>query len=84
MKASHRNDIRGAASASRPVQLRIETWRLEMGGRVRSLSVRACLLSLAALALAVPSSAQSPAEIQQAVDAAYAKFRTLNEGKNAD
>ena len=27
---------------------------------------------------------QSPAEIQQAVDAAYAKFRTLNEGKNAD
>ena len=31
-----------------------------------------------------PSSAQSPAEIQQAVDAAYAKFRTLKEGKNAD
>ena len=29
-------------------------------------------------------SAQSPAEIQQAVDAAYAKFRTLKEGKNAD
>ena len=28
--------------------------------------------------------AQSPAEIQQAVDAAYAKFRTLKEGKNAD
>ena len=27
---------------------------------------------------------QSPAENQQAVDAAYAKFRTLNEGKNAD
>ena len=47
-------------------------------------SVRACLLGLAALALATPSSAQSPAEIQQAVDAAYAKFRTLKEGKNAD
>ena len=31
-----------------------------------------------------PSRAQSPAEIQQAVDAAYAKFRTLKEGKNAD
>jgi glutaminase A len=39
---------------------------------------------LAALALARPSSAQSPAEIQQAVDAAYAKFRTLKEGKNGD
>ena len=46
--------------------------------------VRACLLALGALALATPSRAQSPAEIQQAVDAAYAKFRTLNEGKNAD
>ena len=55
-----------------------------MGRHVRSLSVRACLLGLGALALAIPSSAQSPAEIQQAVDAAYAKFRTLKEGKNAD
>ena len=49
-----------------------------------SLSVGACLLASGALALAVPSSAQSPAEIQQAVDAAYGKFRTLKEGKNAD
>ncbi len=48
-----------------------------------SLSGRACS-ALGALALAIPSSAQSPAEIQQAVDAAYAKFRTLKEGKNAD
>ena len=55
-----------------------------MSRRVRSFSVRACLLGLGALALATPSSAQSPAEIQQAVDAAYAKFRTLKEGKNAD
>ncbi len=55
-----------------------------MGRHVRSLSVRACLLGLGALAFAIPSSAQSPAEIQQAVDAAYAKFRTLKEGKNAD
>ena len=55
-----------------------------MGRRVRSFSVRACLLGLGALAWAIPSSAQTPAEIQQAVDAAYAKFRTLNEGKNAD
>jgi glutaminase A len=55
-----------------------------MGERVRSFTVRACLLGLGVLALAIPSSAQSPAEIQQAVDAAYAKFRTLKEGKNAD
>ena len=49
-----------------------------------SLSVRACLVALGMLALSTPSRAQSPAEIQQAVDAAYAKYRTLNEGKNAD
>ncbi len=55
-----------------------------MGGRVRSLSARVCLIALAALALPIPSHAQSPAEIQQAVDAAYAKYRTLKEGKNAD
>jgi len=47
-------------------------------------SVRACLLALATLAWAIPARAQSPAEIQQAVDAAYAKYRTLREGKNAD
>ena len=55
-----------------------------MSRRVRILAVRACVLGLGALALATPSSAQSAAEIQQAVDAAYAKFRTLKEGKNAD
>jgi len=55
-----------------------------MCGRVRRFSVRACLLGLGALALAVPAHAQSPADIQQAVDAAYAKYRTLREGKNAD
>ena len=51
---------------------------------LRRFSVRACLLGLGALAVAIPARAQSPAEIQQAVDAAYAKFRTLKEGKNAD
>jgi glutaminase A len=49
-----------------------------------SVAVRACLLGLGALVLAVPSSAQPPAQIQQAVDAAYQQFRTLQEGKNAD
>jgi glutaminase A len=55
-----------------------------MGRPVRRFSVGACLLGLGALAVAIPAHAQSPAEIQQAVDAAYAKFRTLKEGKNAD
>ncbi len=55
-----------------------------MGRHVRSIAVRACLLGLGALAQATPSSAQPPAQIQQAVDAAYQRFRTLNEGKNAD
>ena len=31
-----------------------------------------------------PLRAQSPADIQKAVDAAYAKFKDLKEGKNAD
>jgi glutaminase A len=34
--------------------------------------------------LAIPSRAQSPAEIQQAIDAAYERYRALREGKNAD
>src|SRR5262245_38385690 len=60
-------------------------WRLEMNGRLRSCPFRACLLTLGVLALATPAlEAQTPTEIQQAVDAAYAKYRTLREGKNAD
>jgi glutaminase len=42
-------------------------------------------LSLAALALAAPAAwAQTPAEIQAALDAAYTKYKGLQEGKNAD
>ena len=55
-----------------------------MGRRLRNRCVQACLLGLWVLAVAIPVQAQSPAEIQQAVDAAYAKYRTLKEGKNAD
>ena len=52
---------------------------------VRSLIVGASLLGLGLVGLTIPDlSAQAPAEIQPAVDAAYAKFRTLKEGKNAD
>lgn len=42
-------------------------------------------LSLTVLTLAVPfAQAQTPAEIKSAIDAAYAKYRDLQEGKNAD
>jgi glutaminase len=41
--------------------------------------------AVAVVALAAfGANAQSPAEVQQAVDGAYAKFRDLKEGKNAD
>ena len=43
------------------------------------------VLGLLLLALAMPSlRAQAPAAVQAAVDAAYSKFKTLQEGKNAD
>jgi glutaminase len=52
---------------------------------VRSLIVGASVLGLGLVGLTIPDlSAQAPADIQSAVDAAYAKFRTLKEGKNAD
>jgi glutaminase len=47
---------------------------------IRIPMVVAAVISLAALGV----NAQSAGEFQQAVDAAYAKFRTLKEGKNAD
>ncbi len=52
-----------------------------MSRHVRSFSVRACLLGLGALALATPSSAQSPAEIQQAVDARVRKVQDAQGGQ---
>jgi glutaminase len=46
---------------------------------------RLLVAALAVLVLAVPAAwAQSPAEIQSALDAAYAKYKGLQEGKNAD
>jgi glutaminase len=51
----------------------------------RGFSLGAALLALGVTALGVPSlGAQAPADIQKAVDAAYAEFRALKEGKNAD
>ena len=54
---------------------------------VRSLVVGAALVGLGVLARpAPPLDAQAPplGDVQKAVDAAYAQFRTLKEGKNAD
>ena len=55
--------------------------------RAFSRSTGAGLLLVAAAALVVSSPslrAQAPADIQKAVDAAYAKYQNLQEGKNAD
>ena len=47
--------------------------------------MRFSLATLTAATLAVPAvRAQAPADIQKAVDAAYAKYSTLKEGANAD
>jgi glutaminase len=46
---------------------------------------RGIALCLAVVVLIIGSpQAQTPGNVQQAVDAAYAKYKTLNEGKNAD
>jgi glutaminase len=42
------------------------------------------LLAVLALVAVAPVSAQTPAEIQSALDAAYAKYKDLKEGANAD
>ena len=56
-----------------------------MTRRNRTISIAACALALSALAAPAPRlAAQAPADVQKAVDAAFAKFRTLKEGKNAD
>jgi glutaminase len=45
----------------------------------------ALLLAVVLLTLSAPSlRAQAPADIQKAIDAAYAKYQDLQEGKNAD
>jgi glutaminase len=46
----------------------------------RALGAAAALLTLGLISL----SAQAPSDVQRAVDAAYSKFRSLQEGKNAD
>ena len=53
-----------------------------MNRRQRNIVAGGALLGM--LVLTASPGAQTPTEIQKAVDAAYAKFRTLKEGKNAD
>src|SRR3954466_7699199 len=50
----------------------------------RKLSLSGSLLCLVAIAVPVASPRAQAPDVQQTVDAAYAKFKTLNEGKNAD
>jgi len=51
----------------------------------RHVAFGAPAIGLLSLALAIPVlRAQAPASPQQAIDAAYSKYRTLKEGKNAD
>lgn len=51
-----------------------------------SMRTKGVFLALAAMLLvaAAPVAAQSPAEIQNALDAAYAKYKDIKEGANAD
>ena len=52
---------------------------------MRTPSMRALLAAaIAAAVLSTPLPAQQPAQVQAAVDAAYAKYKGLKEGKNAD
>jgi glutaminase len=51
--------------------------------RYKSVAAGAGLLGLGLLAMPRVA-AQAPGAVQQAVDSAYAKYRTLQEGKNAD
>jgi glutaminase len=57
-----------------------------MSGRKRVVDVRQFLAAaIVVLGLAAPAAwAQSPAQIQAALDAAHAKYKNLQEGKNAD
>ena len=56
-----------------------------MNATARFASAAACALLVGTAALTMPAvNAQSGSEVQQAVDAAFAKHRNLREGKNAD
>jgi glutaminase len=51
---------------------------------MRGVAIVVSIAALAAGAIETPARAQTPDQIQKAVDAAYTQFRNLKEGKNAD
>ena len=56
-----------------------------MNGYTRVLSISAGAVALGMLTMTSPAlTAQAAGDVQRAVDAAYAKFKDLREGKNAD
>ena len=56
-----------------------------MVARQRLLRLGICALALSVLGVGAPTlGAQGAADVQKAVDAAFAKYRNLQEGKNAD
>ena len=56
-----------------------------MTSRARLFPAAACALAFGLFTHSLPSvAAQAPANVQKAVDAAYAKYKGLKEGKNAD
>ena len=55
-----------------------------MKGHARILSFGASTAVAAVLSMSTAIGAQAPGDVQKAVDAAFAKYRTLKEGKNAD
>ena len=56
-----------------------------MKGYTRVLSISAGAVALGMLTMTSPAvNAQAAGDVQRAVDAAYAKFKDLREGKNAD
>ena len=56
-----------------------------MTRQLRIVSAGACALAYALLTSSMPPvTAQAPADVQKAVDAAFAKYKDLKEGKNAD
>jgi glutaminase len=52
--------------------------------RARRAQALLLLLGAASITLSVHAQAQTPAQIQQVVDAAYSRFKNVTEGKNAD
>ena len=55
-----------------------------MTRRTVAVSLGACALAVGMAATVSPLGAQAGGDVQKAVDAAHAKFRSLKEGKNAD